>query len=79
MKNQIINIIQETLCENNSKILKSHKIKDLNIDSLDMYEIIIKLEEATGIEGNPEQFMKFETIEDIIQFFENTRKGDNYL
>lgn len=79
MEDKIINIIEETLCRNNEKIFKTQKIKDLNIDSLDMYEIIIKIEEITEIEVNPEQFMKFETINDIIQYFEKMYKGDNHI
>ena len=77
MKKKIIDIIEETICNENEKILPTYKIKDLNIDSLDMYEIIMKIEEFTETEVNTEQFMKFETINDIIQFFEKTCKGDN--
>ena len=38
MKKKIIDIIEETICNENEKILPTYKIKDLNIDSLDMYE-----------------------------------------
>ena len=75
MKNYIINIIEE-VAEDNEKLLPSTEIKDLNIDSLDMYEILMKIEEIYNMEASAEQISGFKTIGDILQFYERVEEID---
>lgn len=74
MKNKIIEIISEILNSGEEKILPSQKIKDLNIDSLDMMEMIMRIEEINGTEVGIEEIMNLETIDDVIQLFEKESK-----
>lgn len=74
MKERIIGIIGETIgCE--EKLSPSQRIKELNIDSLDIYEIIMKIEEICEIEIDDEPLIEFETINDIIQFYESKARS----
>ena len=77
MQDKIIHIIEETVGWDKKSVIPSQKIKDLDIDSLDMYEIVLKIEEITGIEIGAEQVFEFETISDIIDFIKE--KGDEKI
>ena len=70
IRDKILDIIQETLGISKEDLLLSQEIKELDIDSLDMYEILLRIEEISEKEISTEQFVKFKTINDIIQFFE---------
>ncbi len=62
-------IISEQLDINEIKIkIDSSIVNDLNIDSLDLVELIMSLEEQFEIEISDEDSQKFLTINDIINY-----------
>lgn len=50
--------------------LGSHIIDDLGADSLDMMELIMKIEEEFGVTVNDEDAAKIETVADIVELVE---------
>ena len=48
-------------------------LQDLGADSLDMVEIIMKLEEQFGIEINDEDAEKLHNISDVVDYVQNLR------
>ena len=46
--------------------LESNLYEDLDIDSIDAVDIIVKLREMTGQKFDPEIFKKIRTLDDII-------------
>lgn len=46
---------------------------DLDADSLDLAEVVINLEEAFGIEIPEEDYPKFVTVKDIVDFIDNIK------
>lgn len=51
--------------------LESMLYDDLDLDSLDMSQVIIALENKYSIEIEDEIFLEFETVKDIISHLEN--------
>lgn len=45
---------------------------DLDLDSLDMSQVIIALENKCSIEIDDEVFLEFETVEDIVKHLESS-------
>lgn len=80
IKNKILDIIKTILEEKDVKIVPFQKVKDLNIDSLDMFEILMEIEDACEIEIDADAIMEFETVDDIIQYCQRVkerRKDEN--
>ena len=48
--------------------LESNLQDDLGLDSLDAVELSMAIEEETGKEIPDEEFQKFKTVEDLINF-----------
>lgn len=46
--------------------LKSHLYQDLDLDSIDAVDLVIKLQELTGKKINPETFKAVRTVEDVV-------------
>jgi acyl carrier protein len=46
--------------------LSSHLYSDLDLDSIDAVDLVIKLQEITGKKINPETFKAVRTIEDVV-------------
>jgi acyl carrier protein len=44
--------------------------KDLGLDSLDVVELVMALEEEYGIEITDEEAEKIQTVEDVVRFLE---------
>ena len=44
----------------------SHIVDDLDLDSIDAVDIIVKIQEHTGKKLDPEQFKQIQTIDDIV-------------
>jgi len=64
--------VNEFKLENTDKIgLKTRFKEDLGIDSLSSIELLMKLEEAFGLEIPDEAAEKFLTVEDVINYLEN--------
>lgn len=57
---------------NDYNINKSYK--ELGIDSLDLFDIIVELESEFNIEFSDEKLMKIKTINDLILYIKELKK-----
>lgn len=51
--------------------LESNFKEDLEADSLDLFELVMALEEEYGVEIPPEDLEKIATVNDIIEYLKN--------
>jgi acyl carrier protein len=67
-----IDIVKKILSEkvDVSKIKEEEKLADLGLDSLDLAEIMISIEEALGIEFTSNEILKLKTIKDVLNLIE---------
>ena len=74
MTDKIKKMVAEQLGININKIEDdSRLIEDLGADSLDMVEMLLKLEEEMGVSVSDEDSMKIKTIKDIANLI-NSKK-----
>lgn len=66
--NKIISIIAEKLHVDASTINAQSTLQDLGADSLDMVDIIMKVEEEFGIEINDEDAEGLHNVQDVINY-----------
>ncbi len=72
MKDEIINLIANVLQIPKEKIQeKTNLIKDLELESLDIVDLIGAFEEKYGIEILDQDIKKFQTVADIIKYIES--------
>ena len=72
MFEKIQEIIVEVLgVEKDSVTMDSNLMNDLNADSLDALDIATQIEESLSIKIPDEDFAKFETVKDIVEYIEN--------
>jgi acyl carrier protein len=67
-------IIVEKLDIEPSAIQMNSTLQDLGADSLDLVEIIMKIEEEFGIEINDEVVEKLQNVQDLINYIHGLRK-----
>ena len=65
---KIISIIAEKLHVDAATIQSQSTLQDLGADSLDMVDIIMKVEEEFGIEINDEDAEKLHNVQDVINY-----------
>jgi len=65
---KIISIIAEKLHVDAATINPQSTLQDLGADSLDMVDIIMKVEEEFGIEINDEDAEKIQNVQDVINY-----------
>lgn len=70
---KITSIIAEKLHIDASTINGSSTLQDLGADSLDMVDIIMKVEEEFGIEINDENAEKLHNVQDVINYVHELR------
>ena len=46
--------------------LDAHLVDDLDIDSIDAVDLLVKLKELTGLTVDPEQFKSVERVSDVV-------------
>lgn len=46
--------------------LQSHLYSDLDLDSIDAVDLVVKLREITGKKIDPEAFKQVRTVEDVV-------------
>lgn len=72
MFEKIQEIIVEVLgVEKDSVTMDSNLMNDLNADSLDALDIATQIEENLSVKIPDEDFAKFETVKDIVEYIEN--------
>ena len=71
MLEKIREILVEQLNLNPEEINEDSSFKqDLGVDSLDLFELLMNLEEEYGFEVPPEEMEKLKTVGDVIRFLE---------
>jgi len=70
---KIIFIIADKLHIDAATIQPSSTLQDLGADSLDMVDIIMKVEEEFGIEINDEDAEKIHNVQDVINYVHELR------
>lgn len=72
MFEKIQEIIVDVLgVEKDSVTMDSNLMDDLNADSLDALDIATQIEESLSVKIPDEDFAKFETVKDIVEYIEN--------
>lgn len=72
--------IQEHVLEGLKKVVKGKEVslesnlKELGLDSLDVVDMLMDLEEKFGIEFDNEEMMAFAVVNDIVVAIENKTK-----
>ncbi len=72
MEEKIIKLIAEATKIEESKIsLETNLVDDLNLDSLDIVELMMKMEDEFGIEIPEEDAEGLKTVKDIVTYLAN--------
>ena len=72
-KDEVMTLVREHLAEelevDSAKIAEGTRFKeDLDADSLDLYELVMELEDTYGISVSEEQAAKIATVGDAVDF-----------
>ena len=70
---KITSIVAEKLSIDAASINPQSTLQDLGADSLDMVDIIMKVEEEFGIEINDEDAEKLHNVQDVINYVHSLR------
>ena len=69
---KIQKIISEELCVEQDRItLQADFLEDLEMDSLDVVEIIMSLEDEFGVEIPDDEIEGIKTVEDLVNYLAN--------
>ena len=71
MFEKVVNLIVEEVGVDAKKVTMESSFKDdLNIDSLDLFEMVMALEEEFDVEIPSEELEKMSTVGDIVKYIE---------
>ena len=51
--------------------LNSNLASDLDVDSIDAIDLVVKIKELTGKQVNPEDFKNVRTVQDVVTVIQN--------
>ena len=69
MFERVAAIIREQLNMENADIKMQSSFKeDMNVDSLDLFELVMALEDEFGVEIPSEDLEKLETVKDVMEY-----------
>ena len=72
MLEKVIGLIADQLGVDESEISAESRFnEDLNADSLDLYSLVMALEDEYGVEIPSEKLEELKTVQDVIDFIEN--------
>lgn len=71
--NKVIEIVAQKLKIDKNTITPISTLQDLGADSLDLVEIVMRLEEVFGIEINDEDAEKLHNINDVVDYVQKLR------
>lgn len=71
--NKVVESIVEKLSIDKSRVHPTSTLADLGADSLDIVEIVMKLEEQFGIEINDEDAEKLHTVQEVVDYVQARR------
>ena len=70
-------IVAETLEIDQSKILKESLLsEDLGMDSIDLVELLVKLEDKTGFEIQADELASVSTFQDVLSFLQSFNRAE---
>ncbi len=72
-QDKVITIIADKLSIDKKSIMLTSNLQDLGADSLDLVEIIMKLEEQFGIEIDDAKAEQLKNVQDVINYVHNIR------
>ncbi len=74
MKEKIIDILVEQLDLDRSEVTEDASfVDDFEMDSLDMMELVIELEKATGLKIENEKLVEIKTVGDLFAYVEGIK------
>ena len=71
VKDEVLQGLQDKLAL--SSIDENSRLQDLGIDSLDVVEYLLEIEERYGVEFPPEEMADLKTINDLVLLIEKKR------
>lgn len=71
--NKVVEIITQKVKVEKNMVTPTSTLQDLGADSLDMVEIVMKLEEVFGIEINDEDAEKLHNVQEVANYVQNLR------
>ncbi len=75
MQEQVIKLISEATKIDTAKInMETSFVDDLNFDSLDIVELMMKMEDEFSIEIPEEDAEGLKNVKDIVTYLENKKK-----
>lgn len=71
-KEEIFTMLQDVLVEMfevdpSDVVLQANLYEDLDIDSIDAVDLIVRLKEETGKKLQPEEFKTVRTVDDVVE------------
>jgi acyl carrier protein len=72
--NKVADIIAQKLSIDKSKVSATATLQDLGADSLDVVEIIMKVEEQFSIEIDDDQAERLKNVQDVVEYVDSLRK-----
>jgi acyl carrier protein len=71
MQKEVIELISKTLDINKKDInINTNLVKDLNIESLDLVDLVVAFEKKYNIEIKDNDIKNLQTVEDIVNYLE---------
>jgi len=71
MQDKIVKIVQEATKAEADKITpETNFVEDLNLDSLDMVELMMKVEDEFGVEIPEDDTDGLKTVQDVVNYLE---------
>lgn len=70
---RIVKLIVQELKVDHERVQETSTFQELGADSLDMVQIIMKLEETFGIEINDQDAEKMTTLRDVVDYVQERR------
>lgn len=74
--NKLVEILVEMFEIPEEKITPTTNLTDLDIDSIDAVDLVVRLSKLTGKKMNPETFKAIRTVDDIVQALDIMVLGD---
>lgn len=73
---KVVEILSETFRLEPQKIVpEAHLYNDLDIDSIDAIDLLVKLQQITGKRMQPEAFKAARTVQDVVDAIHTLVKG----
>ena len=71
--NKVVDIIVQKIKVEKNIVTPTSTLQDMGADSLDMVEIVMKLEEVFGIEINDEDAEKLHNVQEVVNYVHKLR------